>query len=50
MTNMNRDRRIAGSDASYLDIDGNDDDFAIAEAIDLEADGGVDDKGSVRRV
>ena len=50
MTNMNRDRRIAGSDASYLDIDGTDDDFAIAEAIDLEADGGVDDKGSVRRV
>jgi hypothetical protein len=50
MTNMNRDRRLAGSDASYLDIDSTEDDFAIAEAIDLEAEAGADDKGSVRRV
>jgi hypothetical protein len=49
MTNYNRDRRIAGADFDYNDNadDGYD---AIADAIDLEADMGDGEEGSIRRV
>ena len=49
MTNYNRDRRVAGADFNYNDNvdDGYD---AIADAIDLEADMGEGEEGSIRRV
>ena len=49
MTNYNRDRRVAGADFDYNDNtdDGYD---AIADAIDLEADMGEGEEGSIRRV
>ena len=49
MTNYNRDRRVAGADFDYNDS--NDDNYdAIADAIDLEADLGNGEEGSIRRV
>ena len=49
MTNYNRDRRIAGADFNY-DDNGDDGYDAIADAIDLEADMGEGEEGSIRRV
>ena len=50
MTNYNRDRRIAGADFNYLDTPEDDGYDAIADAIDLEADMGDGEEGSIRRV
>ena len=50
MTNYNRDRRVAGADFNYLDTPGDDGYDAIADAIDLEADMGDGEEGSIRRV
>ena len=50
MTNYNRDRRVAGADFNYLDTPEDDGDDAIADAIDLEADMGDGEEGSIRRV
>ena len=49
MTNYNRDRRVAGADFNYND-NGDDGYDAIADAIDLEADMGEGEEGSIRRV
>ena len=49
MTNYNRDRRVAGVDFNY-DDNGDDGYDAIADAIDLEADMGEGEEGSIRRV
>jgi hypothetical protein len=49
MTNYNRDRRVAGADFDYND-NGDDGYNAIADAIDLEADMGDGEEGSIRRV
>ncbi len=49
MTNYNRDRRVAGADFNY-DDSGDDGYDAIADAIDLEADMGEGEEGSIRRV
>ncbi len=49
MTNYNRDRRVAGADFNY-DDNGDDGYDAIADAIDLEADMGEGEEGSIRRV
>jgi len=49
MTNYNRDRRVAGADFNYNDT-GDDGYDAIADAIDLEADMGEGEEGSIRRV
>jgi hypothetical protein len=49
MTNYNRDRRVAGADFDYKD-NGDDGYDAIADAIDLEADMGEGEEGSIRRV
>jgi len=49
MTNYNRDRRVAGADFDYNDT-GDDGYDAIADAIDLEADMGEGEEGSIRRV
>jgi hypothetical protein len=49
MTNYNRDRRVAGADFNY-DDNGDDGYDAIADAIDLEADMGDGEEGSIRRV
>jgi len=49
MTNYNRDRRVAGADFDYND-NGDDGYDAIADAIDLEADMGEGEEGSIRRV
>jgi hypothetical protein len=50
MTNYNRDRRVAGADFNYLDTPEDDGYDAIADAIDLEADMGDGEEGSIRRV
>jgi hypothetical protein len=50
MTNYNRDRRVAGADFNYLDTPEDDGYDAIADAIDLEADMGEGEEGSIRRV
>jgi hypothetical protein len=50
MTNYNRDRRVAGADFNYLDTPEDDGYDAIADAIDLEADMGNGEEGSIRRV
>ena len=50
MTNYNRDRRVAGADFNYLDAPEDDGYDAIADAIDLEADMGDGEEGSIRRV
>jgi hypothetical protein len=50
MTNYNRDRRVAGADFNYLDTPEDDSYDAIADAIDLEADMGEGEEGSIRRV
>ena len=50
MTNYNRDRRVAGADFNYLDTPEDDTYDAIADAIDLEADMGDGEEGSIRRV
>ncbi len=50
MTNYNRDRRVAGADFNYLDTPEDDGYDAIADAIDLEADMGEREEGSIRRV
>jgi hypothetical protein len=50
MTNYNRDRRVAGADFNYLDAPEDDGYDAIADAIDLEADMGEGEEGSIRRV
>ena len=50
MTNYNRDRRVAGADFNYLDTPEDDIYDAIADAIDLEADMGDGEEGSIRRV
>ena len=50
MTNYNRDRRVAGADFNYLDTPEDDSYDAIADAIDLEADMGDGEEGSIRRV
>jgi hypothetical protein len=50
MTNYNRDRRVAGADLNYLDTPEDDGYDAIADAIDLEADMGDGEEGSIRRV
>jgi len=50
MTNYNRDRRVAGADFNYLDTPQDDGYDAIADAIDLEADMGDGEEGSIRRV
>jgi hypothetical protein len=50
MTNYNRDRRVAGADFNYLDTPEGDGYDAIADAIDLEADMGNGEEGSIRRV
>lgn len=49
MTNYNRDRRVAGADFNY-DDNGDDGYESIADAIDLEADMGDGEEGSIRRV
>jgi hypothetical protein len=49
MTNYNRDRRVAGADFDYND-NGDDGYDSIADAIDLEADMGEGEEGSIRRV
>ena len=50
MTNYNRDRRVAGADFNYLDTPEDDGYDAIADAIDLEAEMGEGEEGSIRRV
>jgi hypothetical protein len=50
MTNYNRDRRVAGADFNYLDTPEDDGYDSIADAIDLEADMGGGEEGSIRRV
>jgi hypothetical protein len=50
MTNYNRDRRVAGADFNYLDTPDDDGYDSIADAIDLEADMGNGEEGSIRRV
>jgi hypothetical protein len=50
MTNYNRDRRVAGADFNYLDTPEDDGYDAIADAIELEADMGEGEEGSIRRV
>ena len=50
MTNYNRDRRVAGADFNYLDTPETDGYDSIADAIDLEADMGDGEEGSIRRV
>jgi hypothetical protein len=50
MTNYNRDRRVAGADFNYLDTPEDDGYDSIADAIDLEADMGDGEEGSIRRV
>ena len=50
MTNYNRDRRVAGADFNYLDAPEDDGYDSIADAIDLEADMGDGEEGSIRRV
>jgi hypothetical protein len=51
MTNMSRDKYIAGGDFNYLDAPDTDMDDAIADVIDLEmVDDDGSEKGSVRRI